>query len=197
MTQDQQPVSKSELLRAVYRSVEWDRLYDLLPGATREQVDALFAEFREALGACPDVPAELAAVIAGGSVSVHCDGASRGNPGPAGIGVVLRTPGGQDVVAWGESIGRATNNVAEYLACIAGLRKALELQARSVTILSDSQLLVRQINGRYRVKNPGLKPLHAQVGELLSHFDSWEARHVPREQNAEADALASKAAKKG
>ncbi len=182
----------AELLRAVYRSIQWDRLYQIAPGATREQVEDLFA----ALGqAAESIPSSEAPDVSGGSVDVYTDGASRGNPGPAGVGIVVTTRDGAEVVAWGESIGETTNNVAEYRACIAGLEKALDLGVDSVRLLSDSQLLVRQINGRYRVKSPTLQPLHDRVRELLDGFENWQAVHIPREKNARADKLASDAAK--
>jgi len=186
---------KPELLKAIYNAIQWDRLYEALPHVTRQQVDEFFQELSEGLGQEGEVPKELAARIAGGEVWVCCDGASRGNPGPAGIGVVLATPEGREVLAWGASIGRATNNVAEYRAVIEGLKKARELNARRVRILSDSELLVRQLQGAYKVKSPGLKPLHEQVTELLRGFDQWHAARVTREQSAKADALATQHAR--
>jgi len=193
-------VNKLELLKAVYAAIDWERLYRNAPDAERDQVDDLFRELTERLGTEPTVgpqaePAD-AASVRGGHVVVCCDGASRGNPGPAAIGVVLLDSAGREVLGWGEPIGRATNNVAEYRAAIAGLEKALELGARSVELRADSELLVHQINGRYRVKNAGLRPLHAKVSELLGRFERWSARHIPREKNARADALAGAAAKK-
>ncbi len=187
-------MNKLELLKAVYSAIDWDVLYRNAPDAERDEVDDLFRELIERLGPQPDVAD--AASVRGGDIVVCCDGASRGNPGPAAVGVVLLDSAGHEVVAWGEGIGRATNNVAEYRAAIAGLEKALELGARRVEVRADSELLVHQINGRYRVKNAGLRPLHAKVSELLGRFERWSARHVPREKNARADALASAAAKK-
>jgi ribonuclease HI len=187
-------VNKLELLKAVYSAIDWERLYRAAPDAERVQVDGLFQELAEALG--PQPGAAESAAIRGGAVVLYCDGASRGNPGPAAVGVVLAEPSGRELLAWGEPIGRATNNVAEYRAAIAGLQKALELGARSVELRADSELLVHQISGVYRVKHPGLRPLHAKVGELLGRFERWSARHVPREANARADALADAAARK-
>jgi len=192
MTDKPTQPAKAEILRALYRAVDWSRLYELLPGVTREQVDALFAELRETVGGAPSPDVD----VSGGAVDVYCDGASRGNPGPAGLGVVVRTPDGREVAAWGDRLGRATNNVAEYMACIAGLRRTRELGAQAVRVLSDSELLVRQITGRYRVRNAALQPLHAQVMDLLGSFESWEAVHIPREQNTQADRLATQAAKR-
>jgi ribonuclease HI len=182
-----------ELLRRVYESIEWDRLYELAPQASRREVDELFQTLRGLLGPEPD--ADAAAAVTGGAALVYCDGASRGNPGPAGIGMVIATPGGDEVLAWGESIGRATNNVAEYRAVIAGLEKALALRVRSVHLLTDSELLVRQLNGEYQVKSAGLKPLHAEVQELLARFGGARVGHIPRAENARADALASRHAR--
>lgn len=187
-------MNKLELLKAVYSAIDWERLYRAAPDAERGQVDELFQEMAERLGSRPE-PVEVQ-TVSSGQVLLYCDGASRGNPGPAAVGVVLADPSGRELLAYGEPIGRATNNVAEYRAAIAGLEKALELGARSIELRADSELLVHQINGVYRVKNAGLRPLHAKVGELLGRFESWSARHVPREQNARADALAGAAAKK-
>ncbi len=109
--------------------------------------------------------------------------------------MVLTTPEGEEVLAWGAAIGRATNNVAEYRAAIEGLKNALELKVRRVRLLSDSELLVRQLEGAYKVKSPKLKPLHGELTALLARLDSWEARHVARDQNLRADALAARYAK--
>ena len=124
---------------------------------------------------------------------VYTDGASRGNPGPASIGAVVLAPGGAVRHEVSQRIGHTTNNVAEYRALIAGLEAALALGARRVEARLDSELLVRQAIGRYRVKNPGLVPLHNRVLALRSQFDEVVFRHVPREQNKRADALANEA----
>jgi len=188
-------VDRIKLLRAVYQAIQWDRLYRLAPEATREQVDRLFGELRGLLDAAGAPAHQAATKAAGGTVHLHCDGASSGNPGPAGIGVVLSTPDGQELLARGEGIGRATNNVAEYHALIEGLKAALAMGARQVLVHSDSELLIRQLQGAYRVKSPNLQPLHRQAIALLGRFERWEARHVGREQNRRADALARQHAK--
>lgn len=124
-------------------------------------------------------------------LTVACDGAARGNPGPAGIGVQITDPSGAVVAEIGEGIGVATNNVAEYRAAIAGLERARDLGAAEVLLRSDSRLLIEQLAGNYRVRNEGLKPLHAEAKRLLAGFARWEIEHVRRERNTEADRLAN------
>jgi ribonuclease HI len=124
---------------------------------------------------------------------LYTDGASRGNPGPAAIGVVIRSEKGQTLGAISEPIGVCTNNQAEYRAVIAGLEKALETGATHIALYSDSELVVRQLGGDYRVKNELLKPLFARVSELRKGLASFEAHYIPREKNREADALANAA----
>lgn len=124
---------------------------------------------------------------------LHVDGASRGNPGEAGFGVHVTAEDGREVAALYGYLGRATNNQAEYQALLHGLRYALARGAARVEVCSDSELLVRQIEGRYRVKNAGLQPLHREAQGLLARFESARVTHVPREENREADALANRA----
>jgi ribonuclease HI len=122
---------------------------------------------------------------------VSCDGAARGNPGPAGIGILIQTPEGEVVDEIAEGIGETTNNVAEYTAALRGLRRAAERGARDVLLRSDSNLLVRQLEGSYRVKADHLKPLHAAVLAEARRFERIRFEHVPRERNTEADRLAN------
>lgn len=126
-------------------------------------------------------------------VEVFTDGASRGNPGQAGAGWVITASSGELLKEGFAYLGRRTNNEAEYEAVIRALEDATSLGARSVSLRSDSQLLVRQINGQYRVKNARLANLHRAAREVIQHFRRFDARHIPREQNSEADALANKA----
>jgi len=127
------------------------------------------------------------------TVIVHTDGASRGNPGPASIGVVIAEPSGHVLREFGEALAPTTNNVAEYTAVIRALESALELGARRVQVQMDSQLVVRQLNGSYRVKHPDMLPLYRRVLELIQRFEEVTFAHVPREQNTEADRLANAA----
>lgn len=119
------------------------------------------------------------------------DGAARGNPGPAGIGYVLWTTEGEVVLSGAEYIGKATNNVAEYRALLRGLEAALDQGANNLCIRSDSELLIRQLTGQYRVRQPHLKTLHREAARLLARLGWYRLEHVPREDNREADRLAN------
>jgi ribonuclease HI len=122
-------------------------------------------------------------------VVVNVDGGARGNPGPAAVAAVAATPEGEVIERRGETIGTATNNVAEYRALMLGIELAREHGASEVELVGDSELVVKQVKGEYRVKDAGLRPLHAQVRAALEGFDRWSIRHVRREHNAEADRL--------
>ncbi|MFF0230620.1 bifunctional RNase H/acid phosphatase [Micromonospora sp. NPDC005254] len=127
-------------------------------------------------------------------VVVEADGGSRGNPGPAGYGAVVRDPETGEVLAErSESLGTATNNVAEYQGLIAGLRAAAELNAAEVDVRMDSKLVVEQMCGRWQIKHPGLRPLAAQAATLVGRFGAVRFTWIPREQNRHADALANAA----
>jgi ribonuclease HI len=125
-------------------------------------------------------------------VTVNVDGGARGNPGPAAIGVVLRA-GGEVLEEVGETIGEATNNVAEYRALLRGIELAAARGASELELIGDSELVVRQVEGRYKVKNAGMKELHEEVKRALQEFDSWSIRHVRRAENADADRLVNQA----
>jgi ribonuclease HI len=127
------------------------------------------------------------------SLCLYIDGAARGNPGPAGIGVVLEDENGQVVGNIDKFIGNATNNVAEYTAFIAAIKEAKRLGAKEITVNTDSELLAKQLGGEYKVKNPALKDLHAKVLEFLDNFDQVMINNIPREKNKGADKLANKA----
>lgn len=127
---------------------------------------------------------------------INADGASRGNPGPAAIGATIKDENGLLLASVSQRIGRTTNNQAEYRALIAALEKAISLEARRVDIRLDSELVVRQVEGRYKVKKATLRPLYLRVGELLGRLEGFTLTHIPREQNAEADRLANAALKR-
>jgi ribonuclease HI len=126
-------------------------------------------------------------------LTVNVDGGARGNPGPAAIGVVLRNGDGTVLEEVGERIGEATNNVAEYRALLRGIELAAARGAETIELIGDSELVVRQVDGRYKVKNIGLKQLHQEVKRALADFDSWSIRHVRRSENADADRLVNEA----
>ena len=124
---------------------------------------------------------------------VHVAGGSRGNPGPAAAAAVLSTPDGEVVDEAAVTLGRTTNNVAEYRGLLLGLERAAALGADEVEVINDSELIAHQVTGRYKVKHPDMKPLHASALEALRGFERWSIRPVPRAQNAEADALVNQA----
>jgi ribonuclease HI len=138
----------------------------------------------------------LAAPPAGVHIA-NIDGASRGNPGPASYAVVLRDPSGKIVLELAKNIGRETNNVAEYYALLAALDYAASHGIHALRVRSDSELLVRQMQGRYKVKSPDLKPLHERAAKLARQFQYFIIEHVRRELNSDADALANVALDQG
>ena len=123
-------------------------------------------------------------------LTLFIDGASRGNPGPAGIGIRIEADG-EVLKEYCEYIGCTTNNVAEYRALIKGLEIAAEFKANRVTVFSDSELVVRQMNGTYKVKSEGLLPLYQTAQTKSRTFDGFQIKHVRRDQNREADQLAN------
>jgi ribonuclease H / adenosylcobalamin/alpha-ribazole phosphatase len=128
----------------------------------------------------------------GRRLTVYCDGAARGNPGPAGIGAAVYGPDGALLAEVAEGIGVATNNVAEYRAAIAGLARCQDLGAADVLVRADSKLLVEQLSGRWRVKNPTLIRLHEEARALTKGFERVRFEHVPRALNKVADRLANR-----
>jgi ribonuclease HI len=126
------------------------------------------------------------------AATVHIDGAARGNPGPAAYALVLRRPG-EPVIEQAETIGTATNNVAEYTALIRALERAAELGIRTLAVFSDSELIVKQMNGEYRVKNADLQDLYREAQALRKSFERVTLTHVRRAQNADADRLCNEA----
>jgi ribonuclease HI len=124
---------------------------------------------------------------------INVDGGSRGNPGPAAIGVVVSAADGNVVDELAEPIGHATNNVAEYRALLRGIEWARGLGADELEIVGDSELVARQLTGAYKVKHPSMKPLYDEAVAALRAFDRWSIRTVPRDENARADALVNHA----
>lgn len=152
--------------------------FDLTPEALQEL-------FRDA--------ADLYRVRGEGFWRLHCDGASRGNPGPAGAGMVLFDPQGRLQANKGRYLGETTNNVAEYQALLLGLAEARKIEVQKLRIFADSELMVKQLTGRYRVKSPHLIPLWREAFNALKKFEAWTIAHVPREENHLADEAANRA----
>ena len=128
---------------------------------------------------------------------MYTDGAARGNPGPAAIGVVLKNEAGVTAATICRALGRATNNQAEYTAVVEGLEKAISLGAKQVVLKSDSELVVKQLMGLYKVKNADLREMYQKVIKLTSQLEKFSAMNIPREQNKQADALCNKALDEG
>ncbi len=175
------------------------RLLEEHPGLTRESLKALLVEAAERLGPEPLVipqkarPERSAPAARTGGYRMFTDGASRGNPGEAGIGVVIEDDSGHIVKRVARYLGKATNNQAEYEALIAGLKAAYELGAEELNIRADSELMVKQMNGQYKVKSPDLQERNAEARRLVESFRSVVIEYIPREKNKDADALANEA----
>ncbi len=139
------------------------------------------------------VAAEVAALARPVQTRLYCDGAARGNPGPAGAGAVIVNPAGHIVAKVGKFLGEETNNVAEYMGLILGLKRAKAMGIKELEVLADSELVVKQVRGEYAVKAEHLAPLHAEAVALFKGFDQIEIRHIPREENGQADAMSNRA----
>jgi ribonuclease HI len=135
----------------------------------------------------------LSAELSTEKLIIFTDGAARGNPGPAAIGCIIKDEKGTVVATISRCLGATTNNQAEYRAVIAALEKAIGLGARQVALYSDSELVVKQINGRYKIKHAALRPLYSEVVRLAGALESFKVLNIPRERNKEADALANQA----
>ena len=127
----------------------------------------------------------------------HIDGGARGNPGPAGYGVVLQDASGRAVAELSTFLGHQTNNYSEYMGLLAALRYSIEHGARALEVISDSELLVKQINGQYKVRHPALLDLHQQAKALIAKLEWFKVHHVLRGKNKRADALANRAMDQG
>ena len=181
----------TELLRAEF------------PDLTRQDVRSLFQAVAEHIRCCEEWADSAADGQEGRpgtrmmSASLYCDGASRGNPGPSGAGVVLLDEKGEQIFELSRYLDNGTNNEAEYRALVRGLRAAADLGVKRIEIFSDSELVVRQLIGKYKVRNARLRSLFDQAVSILQQFDDYDIFHVGRELNQQADRLANEAIDRG
>ncbi len=193
------PGDVPSLLRALARTGCLSHAVEESPGITIERARSLLEWAADTIARSGLHPPPVQVCFgAKGEKAPEClrvftDGAARGNPGPAAAGAVLLDPQGKEVERFGRYLGKTTNNVAEYEGVIMALARAAELGARRVELFTDSELLVRQLSGRYKVRAAHLQPLFRRTVELLGSFDEAKVRHVPRSENVEADAMANKA----
>ncbi|MCP3677578.1 MAG: ribonuclease HI family protein [Deltaproteobacteria bacterium] len=158
-------------------------------GISKSQTRAILQEATRALRGSGD--SQVGGQVGVDVLHLYTDGASRGNPGQAGAGVVIMNGEGEVVKRSGKYLGVTTNNVAEYEALILGLENASEMGGRTIAIFADSELMVKQVKGEYRVKNSGLIPLYRRVCTLLRGFENYDITHIVRSKNGEADELAN------
>lgn len=177
-------LSDYELLHLIRKHINLDALKSQNNSIAREAIDNLFSKlFEHIKRESPNDTHE--------KLIIHSDGASRGNPGKAGIGIVIFDGDGRKVEEISEYIGETTNNVAEYKSLITAAKRALEYGVKEVIFKVDSELIVKQIYHKYRVKAPHIIPLYRELQGMLVKFQEWEVIHVPREENFCADALAN------
>jgi len=187
--------SPAQLLLALAEHESLDAACAAL-GIDKEQARRLLRGAAQQLASAGPSPRPSARVASPGEarrVRVFTDGAARGNPGPAGAGAVILDEEGSVLARLGRFLGKQTNNVAEYQGLLLGLRRARQMGAREVEVRADSQLLIRQLQGKYAVKNEVLKRLHEEALALLQSFERYELVHIPREQNALADEMSNRA----
>jgi len=197
--------TEADLLRHIAREEPLTATVRAFRGLTRERLGQLLEEAAqrlegsegepqaEAPSAAPPTTEESSSRGSTPRLRLYSDGAARGNPGPSGAGAVLVEPGGQVVAKVGKYLGNQTNNYAEYMGLLLGLRHAKSLGAKEIEIFADSELLIRQLGGRYQVKSPTLRPLYEEAVKLLNDFSRVKLVHVPRAMNAEADEMSNRA----
>lgn len=178
------PAKKAEVLRALASSLKVEEVLER-EGISSAQLKRLLSEAGELFG--------KKGRAATGTLVAYIDGASRNNPGPSAAGVVIRDGKGTLIEEEGLYLGEGTNNAAEYKALLLAMEKARDMGAGSLVINSDSELVVNQLNGRYRVKEPRLQELYFKAVGLIGEFEDFSIVHVPREENRRADMLANKA----
>jgi ribonuclease HI len=198
------PLTDAQILLAVAEAEAFSQTLQKHPQLSHSQVvDCLRRSARGGSDHQP-IPAPHAARTDGATpparspgtlerVKIYSDGAARGNPGPAGAGAVIVASDGTPVAHLGRFLGEATNNYAEYHGLLLGLNRARELGVSEVQVYADSQLVIRQLGGQYRVRNEGLRPLFDEALRLLRTFRKFELHHIPREKNTAADEMSNRA----
>jgi ribonuclease HI len=183
---------QSDILKYIAREEPLAGTLKAFPGLTRERLAKMFEKLADhpansANAFEPEVNSTL------NRVRVYSDGAARGNPGPSGAGAVLVEPSGQIVDRLGKFLGVRTNNYAEYMGLLLGLKRARELGVREIEVFTDSELMIRQLGGRYQVRSASLRPLYDEALKLLNGFSRVKLVHVPREMNTAADEMSNRA----
>lgn len=186
------PVKDADVLRHIAREEPLSATLKAFPALSREKLARLL-ERVAALAEESPRPAAGAEAASLQRVRVYSDGAARGNPGPSGAGAVLVEPSGQVIDRIGKYLGVQTNNYAEYMGLLLGLKRARELGVHEVEVFADSELMIRQLGGRYQVKSPTLRPLYEEALKLLNDFSRVKLVHVPREMNTAADEMSNRA----
>jgi ribonuclease HI len=190
---ENQPLSEESVLRHLAQTLSVTKTLKRFPSLTAKNLREIFLRSAERTGGSQRVLSPPAPQKEYPEFFIHADGASRGNPGEAGAGAVISDARGRTIKELKCSLGLTSNNVAEYRALILALEKALELGARSVTVFLDSELVVRQVRGEYRVREPHLKILYQRAKEILNQFSQFSILYIPREENRRADQLANEA----
>ena len=191
-------ISDHELLDLIHKGIDIEKLKEQDKTITKKRVDELFQELKEHVTRDDPTLPEREITDASNTqkeadlIVVNVDGASRGNPGESGIGVAIFDKDSNLINEACDYLGVATNNIAEYNALILGVKLSTKYNAKRVLFKSDSELMVKQIKGEYRVKNAQLKLLFAEAQSLLKNLPNWKIMHVPREENKAADLLANK-----
>ena len=183
--------SDTELLQFIAREEPLAATLEAFPNVTRERLKKLLARAAEAMGEATGATVDVQAAFE--RMRVYSDGAARGNPGISGAGAVLVMPSGQVVDRLGKFLGVHTNNYAEYMGLLIGLRRAKSLGVREIEVFADSELMIRQLGGRYQVKSVTLRPLYEEAVKLLNDFSRVKLVHVPREMNRAADEMSNRA----
>ncbi|MFO0594802.1 MAG: ribonuclease HI family protein [Myxococcaceae bacterium] len=182
---------QSAVLRFIAQEEPLVATLGAFPQLDRAQLKRLLEKASELVAG--GVPDEVPAAPTWQRLRLYSDGAARGNPGPAGAGAVLVEPSGQVVDKLGKFLGHQTNNFAEYHGLLLGLKRARELGVREVEVFADSELMIRQLGGRYQVKSPSLRPLYEEALKVLNEFERVKLVHVPREMNRAADEMSNRA----